>query len=249
MVTSVALGLVIAFEPHEIDVMRGCRAAVNASIMDGFGVWRIAFVGSALLVLTLSFFFWMKSQNASDDLARTVAVNALVIGQVFYLLNSRFKFDSSLSLTAHRGNRYLPLGIGAVVVLQLLLTYAPPLQVLFDTQAMPLWVWPWLVLGGFLFFLIVEAEKLLIRTIRASRGITVTANSASSRRSDRIETFAATLVQTVFPSNTRRRTEWSSRPSSPRRRVTSSPRSCRLPRLFASVGRIQPRGQSAAASD
>src|SRR4029077_18422011 len=62
MVTSVALGLVIAFEPHEIDVMRRPPRAVNASIMDGFGVWRIAFVGSALLVLTLSFFFWMKSR-------------------------------------------------------------------------------------------------------------------------------------------------------------------------------------------
>ena len=108
----------------------------------------------------------------------TVAVNALVIGQIFYLLNSRFKLDSSLSLAAHRGNRYLPLGIGAVVVLQLLLTYAPPLQVLFDTQAMPLWIWPWLVLGGFLFFLIVETEKLLLRTIRASRGVAATADSA-----------------------------------------------------------------------
>jgi hypothetical protein len=73
----------------------------------------------------------------------------------------------------------LPLGIGAVVVLQLLLTYAPPLHVLFDTQAMPLWIWPWLVLGGFLFFLIVETEKLLIRTIRASRGVAATADSTS----------------------------------------------------------------------
>ena len=32
----------------------------------------------------------MKSQGASDQLARTVAVNAITIGQVFYLLNSRY---------------------------------------------------------------------------------------------------------------------------------------------------------------
>ena len=88
----------------------------------------------------------------------------ITIGQVFYLLNSRFLLDSSLSLTAHLGNKYLPLGIGAVVILQLLFTYLPPLQHLFDNEAIPLWVWPWLLLGGLVFFLVVEAEKLIIRS-------------------------------------------------------------------------------------
>ena len=166
MVTSVALGLVISFEPHELDVMRRPPRAVGRPILDAFGIWRIVFVGMALLALTLGAFFWSKSPDASDSLARTVAVNALVIGQVFYLLNSRYKLDSSLSFKAHFGNPYLPLGIGAVLVLQLLFTYAPPLQALFDTEAMPLRVWPWLLLGGFVFFLIVEVEKLALRMLR-----------------------------------------------------------------------------------
>jgi magnesium-transporting ATPase (P-type) len=164
MVTSVALGLVISFEPHELDVMNRPPRAVDRPILTRFGIWRVAFIGLALLAYTLCAFFWMKSQGASDALARTVAVNAITIGQVFYLLNSRFLLDSSLSFKAHLGNKYLPLGIGAVVVLQLLFTYAPPLQRLFDNEAIPLWVWPWLVLGGLAFFLVVEAEKLIIRS-------------------------------------------------------------------------------------
>ncbi|MBV8421777.1 MAG: HAD-IC family P-type ATPase [Hyphomicrobiales bacterium] len=164
MVTSVALGLVISFEPHELDVMNRPPRAVDRPILTGFGIWRVIFVGLALLAVTLRAFFWMKSQGASDQLARTVAVNMITIGQVFYLLNSRYLLDSSLSLRAHLGNKYLPLGIGAVVVLQLLFTYAPPLQRLFDNEAIPLWVWPWLVLGGLAFFLVVEAEKLIIRS-------------------------------------------------------------------------------------
>jgi magnesium-transporting ATPase (P-type) len=164
MVTSVALGLVISFEPHELDVMDRPPRAVDRPILTGFGIWRVVFVGLALLAVTLWAFFWMKSHGASDQLARTAAVNMITIGQVFYLLNSRYLLDSSLSLRAHLGNKYLPLGIGAVVVLQLLFTYAPPLQRLFDTEAIPLWVWPWLFLGGLVFFLVVEAEKFIIRS-------------------------------------------------------------------------------------
>ena len=63
-----------------------------------------------------------------------------------------------------RGNKYLLLGIGAVVILQLLFTYAPPLQRLFDTEVAPLHVWPWLFAGRFVFFVVVEMEKLIIRS-------------------------------------------------------------------------------------
>ena len=170
MVTSVALGLVISFEPHELDVMKRQPRAIDSPILNGFGIWRIVFVGLALLALTLLAFFYAKSSGASDELARAVAVNALVIGQIFYLLNSRYKLESSLSLKAHLGNPYLGLGIAAVVVAQALFTYAPPFQALFDTEAIPLYVWPWLLLGGVVFFLIVEAEKLIIRLARRSRG-------------------------------------------------------------------------------
>jgi len=178
-VTSVALGLVISFEPHELDVMHRLPRAVDRPILDRFGVWRVVFVGLALLTLTLWAFFWMKSKDASDELARAVAVNALVIGQIFYLLNSRYKLDSSLSLKAHLGNKYLAMGIGAVVILQLLFTYAPPFQTLFETEAIPIWVWPWLFVGGLVFFLVVEAEKLVIRTAGPASTIPVLAEWAA----------------------------------------------------------------------
>lgn len=138
-------------------------------ILDRFGIWRVIFVSVGLLTLTLAAFFGMKSMDAGEAVARTAAVNALTVGQVFFLLNSRFKIGSSLSLRAHKGNRYLPMGIGAVVVLQLLFTYAPPLQVVFGTAPLPLWLWPLLLLGGAVFFLLVEAEKAVIRSRSSAR--------------------------------------------------------------------------------
>ena len=169
MVTSVTLGLVVSFEPHELDVMQRPPRAVDRPILTAFGIWRVIFVGSALLVYTLLAFFRMKSQGASDELARTVAVNAITLGQIFYLLNSRYLLDSSMSIKSHLDNHYLPIGIAVVVVLQLLFTYAAPFQSLFETEAIPLDVWPWLFLGGVLFFLIVEGEKLVIRSAGSLR--------------------------------------------------------------------------------
>lgn len=139
--------------------------AIDRPIVTGFGIWRILFVSTVLLFYTLAAFFWMKWHDASDPLARTAAVNAITMGQVFYLLNSRYLIDSSLSVRAHTGNPYLWYGIAAVVVLQLLFTYAPPFQAIFDTASLPAGMWLWILAGGVGFFLVVEIEKLVIRSV------------------------------------------------------------------------------------
>jgi len=164
MISSVALGLVISFEPHETGVMLRPPRAVDRPLITGFGVWRLVFVGLALLAYTLVAFFWMKSAGASDALARTVAVNAIALGQTFYLFNSRYLLDPSFSLKAHMGNKYLPLGVVSLVILQLLFTYTKPFHAIFGSEAIPLRIWPWLLAGGLLFFLIVELEKFVIRS-------------------------------------------------------------------------------------
>jgi magnesium-transporting ATPase (P-type) len=169
MVTSVALGLVISFEPHEDDVMKRPPRSIDRPIVTGFGIWRILFVGTALLFYTLWAFWMMKANGAPDGMARTAAVNAITLGQVFYLLNSRYLIDSSLTSHAHGGNRWLYWGIGTVIVLQLLFTYAPPFHTIFGNESLPLWVWPWLIGGGIVFFLAVELEKLVIRSFPTLR--------------------------------------------------------------------------------
>lgn len=57
MVTSVALGLAICFEPHEQDVMSRPPRAVDRPILTAFGIWRVIFVGLTLLGFTLLAYF------------------------------------------------------------------------------------------------------------------------------------------------------------------------------------------------
>jgi magnesium-transporting ATPase (P-type) len=183
MVTSVALGMVISFEPHEADVMQRPPRAIDRPIIGGFGIWRIFFVGAALVAYTLIVFFWMKSQGASDPLARTAAVNAITMGQVFYLFNSHHLLNSALSLRAHRGNPTLWYGIGTVVVVQLLFTYAPPFHAVFNTEALPALTWLWLFAGGVVFFLVVELEKLIIRSSPALRQAALAQRASATKTS------------------------------------------------------------------
>src|SRR5262249_51243381 len=49
MVTSVALGGVISFEPHELDVMQRLPRAVARAIVAGFGAWPLSSLALSLL--------------------------------------------------------------------------------------------------------------------------------------------------------------------------------------------------------
>jgi hypothetical protein len=71
------------------------------------------------------------------------------------------------------------LGIGAVVVLQLLFTCFGPLQLLFGNEAVPLHVRPVLLAGGLVFFVAIEVEKLIIRS--SSLGAFVTGVEAGAK--------------------------------------------------------------------
>ncbi|MCX7669323.1 MAG: HAD-IC family P-type ATPase, partial [Anaerolineae bacterium] len=133
MVTSITLALAISFEPHERDVMRRPPRAVNRPLLDRFGVWRVAFISGLLTLLTFGTFFWMQARGHSLDLSRTAAVNALIVGQVFYLINSRFLLESCFTPRALMGNKWIPISILAVILLQVLFTYAPFMSAIVQT--------------------------------------------------------------------------------------------------------------------
>jgi magnesium-transporting ATPase (P-type) len=169
MVTSVTLALAISFEPHERDVMLRPPRPVNQPLVNRFGLWRIAFISVLLLVFTFGSFYWLIHHDASLELARTVAVNAMIMGQVFYLVNSRFLYESCFSLKAFAGNWLVPAAIGGVVVLQALFTYVPFMNGVFGSVPLPWSLWKWLLLGGVVFFVVVELEKALVRLLSAKK--------------------------------------------------------------------------------
>ena len=164
MVTAVTLGIAFAWEKAEGDLMTRAPNPPNEPLLTAFVLWRTAFVGM-LLLIGAGLLFYLEQQNPDTpvELARTLAVNALVIGQVFYLLNTRSFSAPAYTLSGLTGNKVVLIAITAIIGLQLLLTYAPFMNALFSTVALDLRGWGLCILVGFAVFALVEAEKMLQR--------------------------------------------------------------------------------------
>ena len=162
MITAVTLGIALAFEPTETDVMKHPPRAPGTPILSAFLTWRVVFVSLLMLAGAFGLFAWHRATGASLEAARTVAVNTLVMGEIVYLLNCRRIANPSWTWQGLFGSRPILLSIGVVVLFQLLLTYLPVMQLLFQTAAID--AVAWLQIAGFSIglFVLVEVEKAIL---------------------------------------------------------------------------------------
>jgi len=163
LITTAALALTLAFEPVEPGVMRRPPRLPGAPIIDRHLIFRIVYV-SVLMAGTASALFHLELAAGHDlNVARTVAVNTIVFAEVFYLLNCRRLTESMLHRNLLGGNRTVLLGILAVFGFQVLFTYHPWMQGLFDTAPMSGAMWLRVLLAGAALMLLVEMEKWIVR--------------------------------------------------------------------------------------
>ena len=169
LVTSSTLGLALAFEPAERDVMRRPPRNPSAPLLSGLFVWRVVMVSVLMAVASLGLFLWQVAQGSSLETARTMAVCAVVAVEMFYLLNSRHVERSSLSREGLLGNPKVPIAIALCAMLQLAFVHTPWLQAVFGSTDLSAREWLYVLLAGAGVFLLAEAEKWVLRRLRALR--------------------------------------------------------------------------------
>ena len=169
MTTAVLLGLALAFEPREPGIMRRLPRTPDTPILSGELIFRIVLVGLLLLAGSFGLFEWALSQGASEDKARTIAVNVFAVGQSFYLLNCRSLRFSMFRLGLF-SNPWIWGGIAAMTVAQLLFTYAPLMNRMFHTAPIGLMDWAHILAVGLLIYLVIGAEKMLRQRMETGGG-------------------------------------------------------------------------------
>ncbi|WP_386114810.1 cation-transporting P-type ATPase [Thiohalocapsa marina] len=163
MITAVTLALALAFEPPEPGVMRRPPRNAGQPVLTPLFLWRIGYVSLILMGGTFGLFLWELEAGEGIAHARTVAVNTLVMFEIFYLFNSRYMTAPVLNREGLLGNRFALLAVGLLLLFQLGFTYLPPLQALFGTAAIGLTTWLRIVAVAASVLFIVELEKALVR--------------------------------------------------------------------------------------
>jgi magnesium-transporting ATPase (P-type) len=146
MTTAVLLGLPLAFEPIERGIMHRPPRRLETPVLDSALIRRIVLVSVLLLAGAFGLFLHKLEQGHNLAEARTVAVNVFVMVEMLYLFNCRSLTRSFWQLGVF-SNLWVWGGIGSMLALQLLLTYWPPLNRVFQTA--PIGVIEWLEIVGF----------------------------------------------------------------------------------------------------
>jgi Ca2+-transporting ATPase len=158
MTTTVLLGLVLAFEPKEADIMHRPPRNPKTPILTKELIGRIFLVGVIMLLGAFGLFRWALASGASVAEAQTVAVNVFVMVELFYLFNCRSLTKSMLQIGLFT-NLWAVGGVTGMVLLQLFYTYVPVMNQLFHSAPISGQSWLLIIAVSLAAYFIVGVEK------------------------------------------------------------------------------------------
>ncbi|HAU1183106.1 TPA: cation-transporting P-type ATPase [Legionella pneumophila] len=167
LITAVTLGIALAFEPTEEGTMQRPPRPRSEPLLTGSLVWHIILVSTLFVCGVFGLYFYALDRGYSIELARTIALNTLVVLEIFHLFYIRNIYSTSLTWKAVQGTKVVWMAIIVITVAQFTITYFPPLQTIFATESIPFWDGVLIVATGAIFFAVIEIEKQLRLRISA----------------------------------------------------------------------------------
>lgn len=161
LITAITLGVALAFEPTEANTMQRPPRPRHEALLTGDLAWHIVLVSLLFLGGVFGMYAYAVEQGYSTELARTIALNTLVVMEIFHLFFIRNIYSTSLTWKSVRGTKVVWGTVMSVIAAQFAITYLPPLQTLFATVAVPFIDGVIIVAVGVVLFAIIETEKQL----------------------------------------------------------------------------------------
>jgi cation-transporting P-type ATPase F len=115
-------------------------------------------VSFLMLGAAFGIFSWELSGGATLAQARTAAVNAFVMVELFYLFNCR-SLDKSVFQLGFFSNFWVLGGVVTMSLVQIAYTYLPVMNRLFQSAPVDIGVWGRTLIAGVVVFVVVEIEK------------------------------------------------------------------------------------------
>lgn len=163
LITAVTLGLSLAFEGAEPNVMQRRPRPAGQGLLTTFLVWRIAFVSCLFLIAALGIFFYSLGRGDELAMSRTLVVNTIVVLQVFYLFNVRYLHMTSFNWRGVLGTPAVLAAVTVVFIAQLAFTYLPVMHGMFDTRPLGIADGVLIISIGIAMMIVLEVEKTLMQ--------------------------------------------------------------------------------------
>lgn len=163
MMTAITLGMMLIFEPKESDIMRRPPRPPSCPILTRSMIQRIILTTIIILIGTFTLFLWETNyESSSIEQARTVAVNTIVMIEVFYLLNCRSLTKSIFQIGVF-SNKWIMIGITSMLLIQLVYTYLPVMNLIFQTAPIEIDSWLRILALAIIAYAIIEFDKWIRR--------------------------------------------------------------------------------------
>lgn len=160
LTTALALGLMLIFEPKEKDSMERPPRAPHTPILTGELVIRIIIVSMIILGGVYGLFFYEQISGASLPEARTIAVNTIVMIELFYLFNCR-SLTKSMFQIGMFSNKFIWIGVAVMIGIQILFTYLPIMNDVFDSHPISIMSWLKIIGVATVTYAVIEMVKLV----------------------------------------------------------------------------------------
>lgn len=159
LITTVTLGIALAFEPTEENTMKRQPRSRSEPILSRTLAWHIALVSILFICGVYGIYTYAIGQGYTIELARTLVLNTVVVMEIFHLFFIRNIYGTSLTWEAVKGTKIIWCVVIVVTLAQFAVTYLAPLQHLFQTVSVPFWDGVIVIAVGVLLFVIIEVEK------------------------------------------------------------------------------------------
>jgi magnesium-transporting ATPase (P-type) len=174
LVATVTLGLALAFEPSEPGTMRRPPRPRGQALLTGELIWHVALVSLLFSAAVFGIYTYALDKGHPQELAQTMAMNMIVVLEIFHLFFIRNIHGTSLTWAAAKGTPVVWACVVAVTLAQFAVTYLPPLQAVFGTRDVPLFDGLLIVGLGAVFFALIETEKQMRLAFRTGEGAPAT---------------------------------------------------------------------------
>ncbi len=180
MTTAILLGLMLAFEAAEPDIMNRPPRRPNKPILTAVLIRRMVTVAAIMLVGTFGLFEWFLNQGAELDQARTITVNAFVAMEIGYVFNCRV-LNGPVTAVNFFSNRLLIMGVLSMAILQIAYTYLPAMNYVFQSSPLSWEQWVVILALGLAVYFIVEIEKWITFHVSRSSHMNARGGPVSSK--------------------------------------------------------------------